>query len=207
MVDLEAVEQNFDGITYSKGASVLVQLVAFVGREAFLSGLRGYFAEHAYGNTELADLLRALERASGRDLSGWSAQWLETTGVNTLRADFAVDAEGTFTVSPSSRRRRPAASDAPGPPDRDRAVRRLESGGPVLRGSAGWRSTSAGPAPTYPSSSASGSRIWSLLNDDDLSYAKVRLDPRSLATVVGGLPGWRPAGPGGLLGVDLGHVP
>ena len=91
MVDLEAVEHNFDGITYAKGASVLVQLVAFVGREAFLAGIRDYFGEHAYGNTALADLLRSLERASGRDLSDWSAQWLETAGVNTLRLELAVD--------------------------------------------------------------------------------------------------------------------
>ena len=85
MVDLEAVELNFDGITYAKGASVLAQLVAFVGQEAFLAGVRDYFARHAYGNTALGDLLASLQRTSGRDLSGWSAQWLETAGVNTLR--------------------------------------------------------------------------------------------------------------------------
>jgi aminopeptidase N len=66
MVDLEAVELNFDGITYAKGASVLVQLVAFVGREAFLAGVRDYFAKHGYGNTELTDLLSALEGACPR---------------------------------------------------------------------------------------------------------------------------------------------
>ncbi|GAA4108644.1 aminopeptidase N [Enteractinococcus coprophilus] len=84
MVDLDAVAGNFDGITYAKGASVLRQLVALVGQDRFMSGIRQYFAEHAWGNAEFSDLLRHLERASGRDLSDWSRQWLHSTGVNTL---------------------------------------------------------------------------------------------------------------------------
>ncbi|WP_277676067.1 aminopeptidase N [Saccharopolyspora rectivirgula] len=95
--DLQAVEVNFDGITYAKGASVLKQLVAYVGLENFLSGLRVYFNRHAWGNATLNDLLKALEEASGRDLSWWSAQWLETTGMNLLRPEFETDAEGKFT--------------------------------------------------------------------------------------------------------------
>ena len=83
MPDVEAVEVNFDGITYAKGASVLKQLVAYVGREPFLAGLRAYFTAHAWGNATFDDLLAALEEASGRDLSDWGAQWLETTGLNT----------------------------------------------------------------------------------------------------------------------------
>jgi aminopeptidase N len=67
MPDVESVHQNFDGITYAKGASVLRQLVAWVGQDAFLAGCRDYFARHAWGNTTLADFLGALERASGRD--------------------------------------------------------------------------------------------------------------------------------------------
>ncbi|HEX4787596.1 MAG TPA: aminopeptidase N [Actinospica sp.] len=82
--DLEDAKLNFDGITYAKGASVLKQLVAYVGEEAFLEGSRRYFARHAYGNTTLTDLLAALEETSGRELSGWSKAWLETSGVNTL---------------------------------------------------------------------------------------------------------------------------
>ncbi|MGQ0482848.1 MAG: aminopeptidase N, partial [Pseudonocardia sp.] len=58
--DLQAVEVNFDGITYAKGASVLKQLVAYVGKDNFLSGLRVYFGKHAWGNATLADLLGAL---------------------------------------------------------------------------------------------------------------------------------------------------
>ncbi len=97
MSDLEKVEQNFDGITYAKGASVLKLLVSFVGTDAFRAGVSEYFHKHAWGNTTLRDLLVELEAASGRDLSWFTGQWLGTAGVNTLRADFAVDEHGAFT--------------------------------------------------------------------------------------------------------------
>ena len=94
--DVQTAEVNFDGITYAKGASVLKQLGAYVGVDAFLAGLREYFVDHAYGNTTLADLLSALEQSSGRDLGEWSKLWLETTGINTLRPEFTLDAEGSY---------------------------------------------------------------------------------------------------------------
>ena len=98
--DLEDVEVNFDGITYAKGAAVLKQLVAYVGREPFIAGLRSYFAKHAWGNTQLEDLLAELEATSGRDLRAWSRIWLETAGVNVLRPLIEVDGAGR-TASPS----------------------------------------------------------------------------------------------------------
>ena len=95
--DLQAVEVNFDGITYAKGASVLKQLVAWVGLENFLVGLRSYFRAHAFGNSEFADLLGALEESSGRELDSWAKEWLQTSGVNTLTPQFEVDDDGTYT--------------------------------------------------------------------------------------------------------------
>ncbi|MBM7504978.1 aminopeptidase N [Agromyces aurantiacus] len=95
--DLEDVLVNFDGITYAKGGSVLKQLAAWVGVDAFFAGVSAYFRKHAWGNTTLADLLAELEVASGRDLSDWSGQWLETAGVNTLRPEFETDDDGRFT--------------------------------------------------------------------------------------------------------------
>src|SRR4051794_25295229 len=95
--DMEAVKTNFDGITYAKGASVLKQLVAWVGQEEFLAGLRSYFRRFEYGNTSLRDLLDELEVSSGRTLGPWAKEWLETTGVNTLRPRFDVDDSGAFT--------------------------------------------------------------------------------------------------------------
>ncbi|MBN9644157.1 aminopeptidase N [Corynebacterium mendelii] len=94
--DIETVEQNFDGITYAKGASVLKQLQAYVGREEFFAGVRRHFAAHASSNATFADLLDSLQKASGRDLSDWAAQWLQTTGVNTLAPEFTVADDGTY---------------------------------------------------------------------------------------------------------------
>ena len=96
--DLDDVQVNFDGITYAKGGLVLKQLAAWVGIDAFFAGVGAYFREHAYGNTELADLLRELEKSSGRDLSTFSAQWLETAGVNTLKPEIETDAAGVITA-------------------------------------------------------------------------------------------------------------
>ena len=95
--DLQDVEVNFDGITYAKGASVLRQLVAWVGPEEFMAGVREYFAKHAWQNTELSDLMAELEKASGRDLDQWGRLWLETAGVNTLTPELAVDEDGAIT--------------------------------------------------------------------------------------------------------------
>ena len=97
-VDLHAVEVNFDMITYAKGASVLKQLVAWVGIEPFLEGLRSYFKEWEYGNPEFKDLLATLEKSSGRELQGWAQEWLQTAGVNTLAPSFELDADGAYTV-------------------------------------------------------------------------------------------------------------
>ena len=95
--DLEAVLVNFDGITYAKGASVLKQLVAWVGQKEFMAGLKRYFDKHAWSNTELSDLMVELEAASGRDLTDWSERWLETAGVNTLVPRVETDDDGVIT--------------------------------------------------------------------------------------------------------------
>src|SRR5690606_22374278 len=95
--DLHAAEANFDGITYAKGASALKQLDASVGEADCLAGLRAFSTRHAYGNTELTDLLAELPEASGRELDSWAAEWLQSSGVSTLAADFDLDDEGHFT--------------------------------------------------------------------------------------------------------------
>ena len=95
--DIETVEQNFDGITYAKGASVLKQLQAYVGRDNFLAGVRRHFAAHAWGNATFDDLVRHLEEASGRDLSFWAQQWLKTSGINTLSVALNADESGAIT--------------------------------------------------------------------------------------------------------------
>ncbi|MGH8826103.1 MAG: aminopeptidase N, partial [Jiangellaceae bacterium] len=97
--DLEAAKLNFDGITYAKGASVLKQLVAYVGRDAFFAGARVYFRRHAFGNATLSDFLADLEGASGRDLQAWSEVWLETAGTSTLTLALETASDGVITAA------------------------------------------------------------------------------------------------------------
>ncbi|MCK2241199.1 MULTISPECIES: aminopeptidase N [unclassified Crossiella] len=183
MPDLEAVEVNFDGITYAKGASVLKQLVAYVGLDNFLAGLRVYFDKHAWDNATLADLLVALEQASGRDLSWWSAQWLQTTGLNSLRARFAVDAEGRFTeFAVLQGGARPGAGEL--------RTHRLAIG--VYADDAEGRLVRVhrvevdvdGERTDVPELVGVHRGKLVLVNDDDLTYCTMRLDPDSLVTLI-----------------------
>ncbi|MFG1751797.1 aminopeptidase N [Streptosporangium sandarakinum] len=183
IVDMQAVEVNFDGITYAKGASVLKQLVAYVGLDNFLAGVRDYFNEHAWGNTTLADLLGALERTSGRDLSSWSKEWLETAWVNTLRPSFTTDDEGRFTSFE-------VLQEAPAEYPTLRS-HRVAVGLYSLRGEELVRTrrveldvVGARTAVTELVGEVQPDLV--LLNDDDLTYAKLRLDERSLRTLVEG---------------------
>ncbi|MGK2865766.1 MAG: aminopeptidase N [Mycobacterium sp.] len=181
--DLHAVEVNFDGITYAKGASVLKQLVAYVGLEAFLAGLRDYFRDHAFGNATFGDLLGALEKSSGRDLSGWGQQWLKTTGLNTLRADFDVDADGTFT-------RFAVQQSGAAPGAGETRVHRLAVGiydedasGKLVRVHREELDVE-GSETDVPALVGISRGQFILINDDDLTYCSSRLDPQSLQTVL-----------------------
>ena len=181
--DLHAVEVNFDGITYAKGASVLKQLVAYVGLEEFLSGLRDYFRDHAFGNATFGDLLGALEKASGRDLSGWGQQWLKTTGLNTLRPDFDVDADGRFT-------RFAIAQSGAQPGAGETRVHRLAVGIYDDDGSGKLVRTHReeldveGETTDVPALQGVSRGKLILVNDDDLTYCSLRLDPESLQTAL-----------------------
>ncbi|GAB3135979.1 aminopeptidase N [Tsukamurella serpentis] len=179
--DLQAVEVNFDGITYAKGASVLKQLVAYVGLEPFLAGLRAYFAEHKFGNATFDDLLRALEASSGRDLSGWGAQWLKTTGINILRPDFELDDAGRFT-------RFSVVQEGAEPGAGELRTHRLAVGvysdedGRLVR-SHRVELDVDGARTEVPELVGVHRGELVLINDDDLTYCSVRLDPHSLRTV------------------------
>jgi aminopeptidase N len=181
--DLAAVEVNFDGITYAKGASVLKQLVAYVGLEHFLAGLRDYFRAHAFNNATFDDLLSALETASGRDLSDWGRQWLKTTGLNTLRADFDVDADGRFT-------RFAVAQSGAVPGAGETRVHRLAVGiydddgsGKLVRIHREELDIN-GESTEVPALVGLSRGRLALVNDDDLTYCSLRLDPESLQTAL-----------------------
>ncbi|POH67718.1 aminopeptidase N [Cryobacterium zongtaii] len=181
ITDLEDVQVNFDGITYAKGGSVLKQLVAWVGIDAFFTGVASYFKKHAWGNTELSDLLVELEAASGRDLSGWAALWLETAGVNTLRPQIEVDDAGVITAFAVLQT---ATEDYP-------TIRphRLAIGFYDLVDGALVRTHRVeldvdGVQTDVPELVGRTRADLILLNDDDLAYAKVRLDPASHAVAL-----------------------
>jgi aminopeptidase N len=178
--DLQDVEVNFDGITYAKGASVLRQLVAWVGPEQFMAGVRKYFRKHAWQNTELNDLMVELEEASGRDLDQWGKLWLETAGVNTLQPELAVDGDGVITSFAVLQSAAPAQPTLR-PHRLGVGFYNLTEAGKLERVHSEELDVD-GPRTEVPSLVGRPQPDLVLLNDGDLAYAKVRLDDKSLAT-------------------------
>ncbi len=181
MVDIETVKVNFDGITYAKGASVLKQLVAWVGKEAFFAGLQPYFEQFAHDNATLSDLLAALERSSGRDLAGWSKQWLQTAGVNTLRAEIDNGPDGTMSAV---RVRQSAPEEHPTLRSHRVAIGLYDRGGQGLVRRKRVELDVVGELTDVAELAGERRPDLLLVNDDDLTYAKIRLDDRSLDAVV-----------------------
>jgi aminopeptidase N len=182
MVDMEAVNANFDGITYAKGASVLHQLVAHVGRPQFIAGLQKYFAKHAWGNTTLNDLLVELEASSGRKLDTWVHTWLQTAGVNTLRPQLDIDGDVYKSVVISQEVPLvPAGSKELRPHRLAVGLYDISGDSLNLRKSVELDVVGASTVVTE----LSGEKVADLLliNDRDLSYAKLRFDDRSIATL------------------------
>ncbi|MCL7494493.1 aminopeptidase N [Streptomyces sp. MCA2] len=174
---------NFDGISYAKGASALRQLVAWMGEKDFLAGINDHFARHRFSNATLADFIDSLSRATDRDVHAWAERWLRTTGVDTLTPVVREAADGNWSVS----------VEQTGSPDGTRPHRltigrydhdRTGTGRLVPREPLTW------DVPDDDARSATGGRpALLLLNDQDLTYAKVRLDPVSWGTALGALSG------------------
>ncbi|MEU8012638.1 aminopeptidase N [Micromonospora parva] len=177
---------NFDGISYAKGASVLRQLVAWLGDEAFLAGLNAHFAAHRFGNATLDDLLTSLSASSGRELSGWAELWLRQPQVNTLRAEVAVDADGRYTevaVVQTAPESHPLLR-----PHRI-GVGRYAADGTVQRDELDIDPAADGGRTVLGQLTGEPAARLLLLNDGDLTFAKVRLDPASAEAVPQVLPG------------------
>jgi aminopeptidase N len=190
VADAEEALVNFDGISYAKGASLLRQLVAWVGDEAFLAGVRAHFAAHAFGNATLDDLLAALSAASGRDLSAWAAAWLRTSQVNTLRAAVSVangGADGGAYGEVAIEQTAPADHPTLRPHRIAIGLYDRSGDGTVLRD----RVEVDLDGPHTPVPALRGQRVADLMvvNDVDLTFAKVRFDPASTAAVPALLPG------------------
>jgi aminopeptidase N len=180
--DTQSIRLNFDGITYAKGAAVLKQLVAWVGERAFVDGLRAYFQRHEWGNTELADFLSVLESTSGRDLRSWSAEWLETPGLNTLRAVFDEDAGSDPPTFRSFRIEQEAPAEWPALRSHRLAIGLYDDGDGSLRRRERLEVDVPGRA-EIPALEGVSVPPLVLVNDADLTYSKIRLDPRSMRTV------------------------
>ncbi|MDT0406048.1 aminopeptidase N [Streptomyces edwardsiae] len=183
--DLQDAKLNFDGITYAKGASVLKQLVAYVGQDAFLEGARRYFKRHAYGNTRLGDLLSVLEETSGRDMAAWSRAWLQTAGVNSLTPqvllgeDGRIDELAVLQEAPESHPELRPHRVAVG------LYRRTDSGSLERYAQAGTDVEGARTVVTELAGADAPELV--LVNDDDLTYCKTRFDETSLAALRAGL--------------------
>ncbi|RMI45248.1 aminopeptidase N [Streptomyces triticirhizae] len=180
--DLQDAKLNFDGITYAKGASVLKQLVAYVGRDAFFEGARRYFERHAFGNTRLNDLLAVLAETSGRDMGEWAAAWLQTAGVNALTPEVSYAADGRITEL-AVRQEAPAEHPTLRPHRIAVGLYRREGGvGPLVR-YARAEVDVTGPLTAVPELTGAERPELVLVNDEDLSYCKARFDAGSLATL------------------------
>ncbi|MFG2371580.1 aminopeptidase N [Streptomyces sp. NPDC048504] len=171
---------NFDGISYAKGASALRQLVAWLGEKDFLAGINTHFARHKFANATLADFIDSLASGTERDVHAWADAWLRTTGVDTLTPTVTRADDGTYTLTVDRTGSRPHRiavglyDQDPGDPGRLTLRERIDLDVPQ---------TEPQPLGKPPA--------LLLLNDGDLTYAKVRFDPDSFETVrtsLSGLP-------------------
>ncbi|GAA2579185.1 aminopeptidase N [Streptomyces roseoviolaceus] len=179
--DLQDAKLNFDGITYAKGASVLKQLVAYVGQDAFLEGARRYFKRHAYGNTRLGDLLSVLEETSGRDMSAWARSWLQTAGVNSLTPQVLLSPQGR--VEELAVVQEAAESHPELRPHRVAVgLYRVADGGSLERYARAETDVDGARTVVADLAGADAPDLV-LVNDDDLTYCKIRFDSTSLATL------------------------
>ena len=184
--DLHDVEVNFDGITYAKGASVLAALVGYVGRENFFAGIKNYLEAHAYDNAELDDLLRELEKTSGRDLKAWTALWLQEAGVTTLRPEVTTDTDGAITDF-AVLQEIPADSPASLRPHRLVVGCYTLTGEGVeakLERTGRYEFDVDGARTAVPELVGTQRADVIVVNDEDLTYAKVRMDDASLNTAM-----------------------
>lgn len=178
--DLNDTYVNFDGITYAKGASVLKQLAFYVGREQFFAGINSYLNRHAYSNATLADLLGELEKTSGRDLKAWSAKWLEESGINTIAASVSEAADGTIAelkLTQTASEEHPVLRPhrlAIGFYNEDKAT------GKIVRTDQ-FELDVDGETTIVEAAAGKQRPALILVNDDDLTYTKIRFDAESQA--------------------------
>ena len=175
--DVAEAAARFDAITYVKGSSVLKQLVAYVGEDAFVTGLRSYFTEHAWGNTTLDDLIRALEAVSGRDLSRWTPAWLDRAGTDRIELEQTADGWRLRATAPDGGPPRPHRLDVGVyQPNPEGPMRRLDLLPVEVEDEITEVALDGGGG-------AAGERLL-LVNDEDLTFASSRPDQQSRALML-----------------------
>ncbi|MGW0532711.1 aminopeptidase N [Streptomyces sp. NPDC003032] len=188
--DTASAMLNFDGISYAKGASALRQLVAWLGEKDFLAGINTHFARHKFANATLADFIDSLAHATDRDVHAWAEAWLRTTGVDTLTSKVVhAGREWTLTLD------RDTDTHGDGRPHRVAVgvYDRDPSGGRGLvlreRYETDIPSTEPAPAPEPVTPRDGGRPALIVPNDQDLTYAKIRLDDISQETALRAISG------------------
>jgi aminopeptidase N len=167
-------------ITYAKGASVIRQLAALIGDDAMRGGLRAYLATYGGAATTLDDLVGCWSRASGRELSGWAEQWLRTAGVNLLRPELTLAADGTV------RSLTVAQDPPPGGPLRTHqvAIGVYDRDGTRLRRRRVVAAELGGARAVLPELTGTPAPDAVIVNDGDLTFARIRFDERSLRALL-----------------------
>ena len=186
--DLEAADQNFDGITYAKGASVLKQLGAYAGREAFREASRRYFRCHAFGNATLQDFLEILEEVTGKDMQGWARDWLQTAGLPVIAVEIGTGGQEK-TVSVRESGEDPVTGEPVRRPhlvevglhslDPESGVLTRDDSVPLQ-----IRREDSGSALEVVGLRTEGPPRLVLPNEQDLTYAKLSFDQESVAAVL-----------------------
>ena len=171
--DAQSALQNFDGISYAKGAATLRQLIAHIGDAAFISGVAQYLRSHAYGNAALVDFLGAMERASGQDLQGWADAWLRTAGLDAVSVETVSD-QGSI-ASATVRRTPPQAYPAARPHSID--VAGFTTGAEVFR----VLTTVEEDETDLPELVGRPAANMLVPNATDLTWATIKLDPATVA--------------------------
>ncbi|RRD53833.1 aminopeptidase N [Buchananella hordeovulneris] len=182
--DVEAASQNFDGITYAKGAAVLKQLVAFVGEENFFAATRAFFTRHAFATATLKDFLVCLSQASGRDMSAWAQVWLGTAGPSLLRCHWHTDPSGKVAHLELTQEGSDGPAGSPVLRPHRINIGCYQVQGEALQLLARFPTTLTAARGELTAARGLTKPDLIVVNDDDLTYGICHLDPVSTATAL-----------------------
>jgi len=170
---------NIDAITYSKGGSTLKQLRHLLGEDVFRKGVHNYLVKYSWKNATLDDFIGSLGEAAGRDLSGWTKQWLYNAGVNTIAANYSCSGGKirNFTLAQTA-----PSKDLPTLREQRVQIGAFKIDGGKLTLVKNVPVTYTGARTAVPDMNGTACPDLVYPNYQDWGYAKVKLDKRSFAT-------------------------